>query len=774
MPELSPSLTGYRFGVFEVDLRAGEIRKNGVKIKLQEQPFRVLTLLLQHSPNLVTREDLRNRLWDEDTFVEFDHGLSNAIGRIRDALGDSADNARFIETLPKRGYRFIAPVEELAASRLSPAPRNGAKTNGAKSNGAHSENLAAPIDRPINRPINRPTDRPTDHPIAQALDRAPSSTGQKETAAPTRRRGARMAIYAALVSVALAAALMLRLPRNTVPISVKYTQITNFSDAVFSPAISADGRMIAFIRGSDTAFPTIGEIYTKLLPDGEPVQLTHDGWPKYGVTFSPDGSQIAYTVSDVKHGWSTVTISALGGEPHLLLPNAAGLTWLDAHHILFSEIKTGLHLGLVTSTDSRAELRDIYLPEHERGMAHYSSASPDRNWVLVVEMGPTGAWQRCRLVPFDGSSLGSQVGPPGPCTSATWSPDGKWMYFSASLNGSSHLWRQPFPAGKPEQITSGPAQEAGIAITRDGRSVVSAVGMNESGVWLHDVRGERLISSEGYAALPSFSHDGRFVYYLLRRESQESPRELWITEIASGHSEPVVQGFSITGYNVSYDGQEVVFATQPSSGASQLWLASCDRAFAPRMLASSGEDRPFFGSRNDVLFRMSEGKHNYLFRMKRDGSGRAKVMPGPIIDFKGTSPDGSWAVAMVPVNEVLTTAVIAVPVQGGSAKRICPAQCMARWSPDGTRFYVEPLLQGAASGVTIAIPVPKGRTLPDLPASGIGAAQDAASVPGSLVMDLSRFDPTRTGQNLAPGVAAGTFAYAKTIAHRNLFQIRLP
>ena len=202
MPELSPSLTGYRFGVFEVDLRAGEIRKNGVKIKLQEQPFRVLTLLLQHSPNVVTREDLRNRLWDEDTFVEFDHGLSNAIGRIRDALGDSADNARFIETLPKRGYRFIAPVEELAASRLSPAPRNGAKTNGAKSNGAHSENLAAPIDRPI----NRPTDRPTDHPIAQALDRAPSSTGQKETAAPTRRRGARMAIYAALVSVALAAA----------------------------------------------------------------------------------------------------------------------------------------------------------------------------------------------------------------------------------------------------------------------------------------------------------------------------------------------------------------------------------------------------------------------------------------------------------------------------------------------------------------------------------------------------------------------------------------
>src|SRR6267154_5326899 len=110
MEEPSQSLSGYRFGVFEVDLRAGEIRKNGLKIKLQEQPFQVLTFLLQHSPNLVAREDLRKRLWDEDTFVEFDHGLSNAIGRIREALGDSADNARFIETLPRRGYRFIVPV----------------------------------------------------------------------------------------------------------------------------------------------------------------------------------------------------------------------------------------------------------------------------------------------------------------------------------------------------------------------------------------------------------------------------------------------------------------------------------------------------------------------------------------------------------------------------------------------------------------------------------------------------------------------------------------
>ena len=104
---------GYSFGAFEVDLLAREVRKNGRRIKLQDQPFRVLALLLESHPNMVARDDLRKRLWDEDTFVEFDHGVSNAINRIREALGDSAGSSRFIETLPKRGYRFVAPIERI-------------------------------------------------------------------------------------------------------------------------------------------------------------------------------------------------------------------------------------------------------------------------------------------------------------------------------------------------------------------------------------------------------------------------------------------------------------------------------------------------------------------------------------------------------------------------------------------------------------------------------------------------------------------------------------
>src|SRR5579862_2181385 len=99
-----------RFGAFEIDLRCGELRRNGMKVKLQEQPFQVLALLLERPGEVVTREEVRSRLWPADTFVDFDHSLNAAIRRLRDALGDSAENPTFVETVARRGYRFLAPV----------------------------------------------------------------------------------------------------------------------------------------------------------------------------------------------------------------------------------------------------------------------------------------------------------------------------------------------------------------------------------------------------------------------------------------------------------------------------------------------------------------------------------------------------------------------------------------------------------------------------------------------------------------------------------------
>src|ERR1700730_12669970 len=110
MEESHRSFSPIRFGVFEADLHAAELHREGVKVKLQEQPFQVLAVLLEHAGQLVTREELQHRVWATDTFVDFERGLNKAINRLRDALGDSAEDPSFIETLPRRGYRFIAQV----------------------------------------------------------------------------------------------------------------------------------------------------------------------------------------------------------------------------------------------------------------------------------------------------------------------------------------------------------------------------------------------------------------------------------------------------------------------------------------------------------------------------------------------------------------------------------------------------------------------------------------------------------------------------------------
>jgi DNA-binding winged helix-turn-helix (wHTH) protein len=113
MPSQSKLPRVLRFGTFEIDVPAGELRKNGIKLKLQDQPFQLLCMLVERPGEVVTREDLRTRLWPADTFVDFDHGLNAAVKRLRDALGDSAEAPRFVETMARRGYRFISSLEKL-------------------------------------------------------------------------------------------------------------------------------------------------------------------------------------------------------------------------------------------------------------------------------------------------------------------------------------------------------------------------------------------------------------------------------------------------------------------------------------------------------------------------------------------------------------------------------------------------------------------------------------------------------------------------------------
>jgi serine/threonine protein kinase/Tol biopolymer transport system component len=575
---------------------------------------------------------------------------------------------------------------------------------------------------------------------------------------------------AALAMLAIGAALWWRSAsaRRSVTSPSEYVQITNFTDSAVAPSLSPDGRMVTFKRGEDAFFST-GQIYVKLLPNGESVRLTNDDAFKYAPVFTPDGSRIAYTyASATTYAWDTYTVPVLGGQPTRLLPNASGLTWITGQQILFAEIKTDLHMGIVTSRESRADRREIYFPANKRAMAHYAYASPDKRWVLVVEMDQTHVFhQPCRLVPFDGRSVGRQVGPRGTCTSAAWSPDGKWMYFGVTVGRSAHLWRQKFPDGAPEQITFGPSEEEGIALAPDGRSLVTSVGTRRSAIWVHDTSGERAISSEGYAVAPHLSRDGRRVFYLFAQDLVLSAEASWMAwsgelrsvNLDSGKADSVLPGVSVTDYDISGDEKEVAFTTTESGGEKKIWLAVLDHGTPPRQVAEGG-DQVSFGTNGDLVFRSLEKKTNELVGIKEDGSGRERITTAPILEKFGVSPDGEWVIVLSPgAGENLSSAVLAVPTLGGAPRKICVGDCLSGWSSDGKLFFV-----AISGGKTLVIPVPAGKSFPDLPASGISLDANWREQPRARVIERSA---------ITPGPDPSQYVFVKTELQRNLFRIPL-
>jgi DNA-binding winged helix-turn-helix (wHTH) protein/Tol biopolymer transport system component len=711
---MSRNNDGYlRFGDYEFDSHSGKLLRDGRPIKIQPQPLRVLAVLVEHPGEIVSREQLHGRIWGEATYVEFDQGLNYCIRQIRVALHDEASKPAYVETLPKQGYRFIAPViparYDVEASRDSAGP------------------------------------------------------GSESPAAPRRRFGwyvaAAACVALALAAVAFEASLRVR------PTRLKFTQLTDFTDSAQAPVLSPDGRMVAFIRGS-TGFLSADQVYVKMLPDGDAQRLTDDPRLKYGLAFSPDGSRIAYSVLESPN-WKTYTVPVLGGDPQLLLDNAAGVTWLDPLHLLFSRTRSGVHLGIVTGTAARQDFHDLYFPPHERGMAHYSYASPDRTSALVVEMNDKGGWAPCLLISLDGRAQPTIIGPRGSCRAAGWSPDGSWMYFTAVVDGQSHLWRQRFPSGPPEQLTFGPTEEEGVAVELDGRSVITAMGTHESSIWIHDAAGERSLSSEGeIVSRPSFGADDKVLYYLLRRRTAASGPELWRMTIESGKSEAVFPGISMLAFDVSPDGKQLVYSTVGSGGKSQLWLAPIDRSAPAKHIGSSGEASPYFGPGGQILFQLTEGSFDYLEQMNPDGSGRSKVVPYPISDLQGVSPGRRWVMAGGPLPDGSGPAPMAIPVDGGPPRRIFRDFCFPVWSSNGKFLFVPVEFPTRTNpGRSLAIPVGPGEELPEFPPEGIAPGAPAGVMPGAQSVPRGA---------LVPGRDPSHYVYVNTTAHRNLYRITLP
>jgi serine/threonine protein kinase/Tol biopolymer transport system component len=586
---------------------------------------------------------------------------------------------------------------------------------------------------------------------------------------PARRRYLYAGVLVALV-LSLGAGVLYYRAKMRLSAPQEWEPLTNFPDSVVAPALSPDGRMLTFVRSTNT-FVGRGDVYLKLLPQGEPVQLTHDDNMKTTPAFSPDGSRIAYSVAPA---WDTWAVPVLGGRPQSMLPNASGLTWVDDRHLLFSEIKSGIHMAVVTATEGRADERDVYVPSQQTAMAHRSYLSPNHKWVLIAtEMDNTGD-KPCRLVPFDGGSPGRIVGPPNSlCTYAAWSKDGDWMFFSAlNSGGGFHLWRQGFPDGEPEQFTFGPTEQEGIAIMPDGRSLLSSVGQASGIVLVRDKSGEQQVPFEGQARLTGartvFSPDGAKIYFLGRRSLTE-PEELWVGDLASGLVERVAPGlWTGNSYAVSPDGKQIVVDSSDAPGESHLWVVSLDRRQPPRRLESTFPDtNPVFGPAGDLFFQRGEGDSTYLYRRNLDSGETRKVIPTPISIFHTISPDGKWVVAQVAVTgEDRKRAVVAYRLGDGASKRVCNNLCELSWTLDGKFFYIGLFGPGNSDSdfKTFVIPLRLGEMFPDLPATGIKSESDVAQLRGVQVIP----------ELVYPGPNGSRYAVSRWAVHRNIYRIPIP
>jgi DNA-binding winged helix-turn-helix (wHTH) protein/Tol biopolymer transport system component len=744
--DFSQTESAYSFLDVTLDLSAERLARGADDVKLRPKSFQVLRYLAERSGRLVTRDELLHAIWPD--VVVTDESLTKCIADIRKALDD--DSQQVIRTVARRGYVFTAPMTKIVGVRR--------QSDRGSEHGLSAVTVVQGLQPPFPDPVR---------------------SGD--------RSGSAVWVWAAVLTVPVALAIAVAMfraargERETLAAAGNYVQLTNFTDAAFSPALSPDGRMLTFIRGENPrTLGGKGDVFIKLLPDGEPVQLTHDGKPKMNPAFTPGGDRITYSYTNLMtdpQGWSTWAISVFGGEPKRLLANSSALTWISSTsppRVMFSRVDKGIHMSIVTSTESGADNRTVYAPATPNAMAHRSFLSPDGKHVLVVEM--QSGWLPCRLVAFDadaeaGARAGRLVGPsPGQCSSAAWSPDGKWMYFSVDTGRGYHIWRQRFAEGTAEQVTFGATEEQEVAVDPDGRSFLTSVGTRQSTLWIHDASGQHQVTHEGDASLPRFSPDGKTLYYLLRSRANRRylSGELWSANLESGTRARLFPEFLVADYSVSPDGNRMLFVAIAEDGVTSVWLAPIDGRSAPRRLSDITADRAFFAADGEVLFHgPDKDNRRFLYRINEDGSHLQKVVPDPIIDVYDVSPDGrsvaAWLGSTVQILSLRGGPAVtasAVCASAGGENRGTTPPCVS-WSRNGRFLY----FNDRAARQVYALPIPRDRNIPRLPDGGIASAEQARAWPGArVIQEDSAF----------VGADPATYAFFRVTTQRNIYRVRVP
>jgi len=441
-----------KFGVFEVDLTSGDLRKSGIRIKLQTQPFKLLAILLSQPGEVVTRDELRQQIWGSETAVNFDHSLGTAVNKVREALGDSAEHPRYIETLSKRGYRFIFPIE--VVKNVEVAKNSSA---GAPFQIVEGRNVIETPPATAPQVLFRPADDARSNSIPESGPET-SSGGATWTVNP---------FWAApvLVILVIVAGVVLWPGASDQLNILPFTQITS-SDSVFPGDIGVekfstlvtDGARLYFSKIENgkvvLAYSAIsgGEVHTLVAPSEIPAPALAD--------ISPDGSKLLVVDQDLSLTERTLWIVPTSGGAARKLVSGPGhaATWLpDGETILFA----AGHTIFSTLNDGQKPMALASLP----GIPFWMRPSPDGTRVrfTVIESAThtTSLWE----LTLNGNRLQQLLpgwsDPHSECC-GSWTRDGKSYIFQSNGPEGSNLWILPekksfsLRAPQPFQLTSGP------------------------------------------------------------------------------------------------------------------------------------------------------------------------------------------------------------------------------------------------------------------------------------------------------------------------------
>jgi Tol biopolymer transport system component/DNA-binding winged helix-turn-helix (wHTH) protein len=602
-----------RFGPFEANLSTQELLKFGTRLRLPNQSFQILVLLLERPGQLVTRDELRQKLWPSDTFVEYDQGLNAAVNRLRDALGDSADKPRYIETLPRRGYRFLAKTENVRENHEEvPVIDNGQPPSPSVASSIEPENrMAAAV------------------PVTKR-----KSAGKASAFSRTAFGVAGLVIF---ISALLLTTIVLWLKTRPGEPNFSSTVVTPFTSLPgqeVSPTFSPDGSQIAFAWSSNLNKGF--DLYVKTIGSERMIKLTDHPSHWISPAWSPDGTQIAFARRSESDS-GIFAVPALGG-PERKLADATfwykpfmQISWSpDSKSLAYWSIgERGSHIFLLDLDTLRSRVMNPDL--HCWDMAS-PSFSPDGTKLAFVCTSSIAVYAIFE-VPLTAGSPRRLVSMMGYFRGLTWSADARRIIVSNDSGDGGSLWQVDLD-GRVHKLPFGEEGTDPSAAGR-GNKLAYVRGSQIVDIWRLDLRAEhpeksatKLIYSTRIQRVPQYSPDGNKIVF---ESDRSGTHEVWLAD-ADGSN--LVRLTSFNGPQTGSpswcsDGHRIAFDSR-ASGSSAIYVEEIDKQ-VPKQLNTDVQNLALPAWSEGCQWLFASDGHQNLYRIPSQGGAASRI-----------SDKGSW------------------------------------------------------------------------------------------------------------------------------------